>query len=71
MRRQYIGKRICQLWRKRRKQSVELFGVVAAPIVAQAGTQLLRGLVNKIFGARRRKIRFQRRKRKRCLWNAK
>ena len=46
-----------------------LFGAVAAPIVGQAGTQFLGGLVNKIFGARRRKIRLKRRRRKR--WNLK
>lgn len=51
--------------RKKKETKWGIFGAAAAPIVGQAGTQFLGGLVNKIFGARRRKIRLKRRRRKR------
>ena len=45
--------------KKKRKQKGGFVVAIAAPIAAQVGTQLIGGLVNKIFRDRGRKIRFQ------------
>ena len=49
MRKHYINKGFWKLGKKKRKQKGELFGAVAALIVAQVGTQLLGGLVSNTF----------------------
>lgn len=65
MRKQYIRKGIWLLSGIKRKQKGSFLGAIVEPIVEQAGNQLIGGLVNKIFGRRRRKrkLRFVRRKR--------
>ena len=53
-----FGREFSILGRRKRKRKGGFLGAIPA----QVGTQLL-GLVNKIFGGRRKKIRFQRRRR--------
>lgn len=64
MRKQCIGKGIWSLGEKKRKQKSKFFGALAA----QVGAQLVSGLVNKIFGGRRKRKGKFRKKRTRRLY---
>ena len=47
------SKRNLTMRRKKRKQNGGFLEAIAGPIVTQVGTQLISGLVNKIFGGRK------------------